>query len=400
MATSTQVDGDLRTPIAGLSPRPESAEPSGLTITDVRIVRLRKVRDIGVLEPAWKPGGQMRFRVGGGNYVEVHTAQGLVGIGPQMDPSLVPPIRDMLVGRDPFDTEAHASMMRRLPVPSPRRGSASIDIALWDLIGKASGQPLHRLWGGTSDSVAAYASTVRLSTEASTPELAIDLLESGWRAIKLRTRHATMVEDVRVAEAVRMAVGERMEIIVDANQVTAATNDRAGAVWDLARAAETARELQALGCTWLEEPLPRSAFGQLAELRDRVDLPIAGGERTSDVDGFRLMLEQGLYDVVQPDCLVGLGITGLREIGTLAAAFGAQVAPHHGGGCLGTVAHMHLVAAWSHSPCVELIHDPPIGSYEHRFAILKDPPVVGPDGRVKLPQAPGLGVEIDPDMVE
>jgi len=93
------------------------------------------------------------------------------------------------------------------------------------------------------------------------------------------------------------------------------------------------------------------------------------------------------------------GITELRQIGTLAEAFGKRVVPHHGGGELGTIAHLHLVASWPHAPYLELLHDPPIGSYRHRFAIFQDPPVVDPMGRISLPQKPGLGVEIDPDLV-
>ena len=171
-----------------------------------------------------------------------------------------------------------------------------------------------------------------------------------------------------------------MEIMADANQAQSAGGWQPGVRWDLERAVATARELERLGCRWLEEPLPRYAFDLLAELSRRVELPIAGGENNCGLHEFRWLMERGVYDIVQPDSLVSGGITELREIGALAEAFGKRVVPHHGGGGLGTIAHLHLVAAWPHAPYLELLHEPPIGSYRHRFAIFQDPPVGGRDG--------------------
>jgi L-alanine-DL-glutamate epimerase-like enolase superfamily enzyme len=199
---------------------------------------------------------------------------------------------------------------------------------------------------------------------------------------------------------VRAEVGDRMEIMADANQAQSPGAWQPGVRWDLGRAVETARELQRLRCDWLEEPLPRYAFDLLGELNRLVELPIAGGENNSGLHEFRWMMEQGVYDILQPDSLVSGGITELRKIGALAEAAGKRVVPHHGGGGIGTIAHLHLVASWPHAPYLELLHEPPIGSYRHRFAIFQDPPVVDSAGRMTLPQRPGLGVEIDPDLVE
>ena len=74
--------------------------------------------------------------------------------------------------------------------------------------------------------------------------------------------------------------------------------------------------------------------------------------------------------------------------------------PHHGGGDLGTIAHLHLVASWSHAPYIELLHDPPTGDYRHRFSIMRDPPLLDKDGFIHVPQGHGLGVEINPDLME
>lgn len=370
-----------------------------MKITDVRLVRLKTVRKAGSLEPAWNPAGRMRFRVGGGKYLEVHTDQGLVGIGPAMDPSLLPTVNEHLAGRDPFDVEAHADRLRYYGGGRPRRGGASVDIALWDLIGKASGQPLYKLWGGEKEKVLVYASTIQLSTPERTPLLAAELMEEGWKAVKLRLHHAAIEEDTRTVEAVRAAVGDRVEIMADANQAQSPGTWQPGVQWDLERAVETARELQRLGCRWLEEPLPRYAFDLLAELNRLVELPIAGGENNCGLHEFRWMMERGVYDIVQPDSLVSGGITELRKIASLAEALGKSVVPHHGGGGIGTIAHLHLVASWPNAPYLELLHEPPVGSYRHRLAILQDPPVVDATGYMSLPQGPGLGVEIDPELI-
>jgi L-alanine-DL-glutamate epimerase-like enolase superfamily enzyme len=151
---------------------------------------------------------------------------------------------------------------------------------------------------------------------------------------------------------------------------------------------------------WLEEPLPRYAFDQLAELNSQVAIYLAGGENNRREQEFVEMLQRGVYDILQPESMAAEGITGLRKVGVLAEAFGRKVVPHHGGGQLGTVAHMHLVASWPHAPYLELLHDPPVADYRHRFAVMKNPPTVDGEGMVTVPGGPGLGVEFDPAMIE
>lgn len=371
-----------------------------LQITDVQLVSLKTIKDVGVLEPAWDPGGELRFQIGGGAYVAIHTDAGLVGIGPACDPHLLPAIKSHLVGTDPFDTEPHVATMRYYAQGLPYRGTAGVDIALWDLIGKACGQPLYKLWGGAKDQVVPYASLMQLSTPDERARQATALMHEGWQAIKIRIHHPTLQEDIRTVEKVRQAVGDTMAIMVDANQAQSSGNWQPGIRWDFRRAVDTARELQRLQCTWLEEPLPRYAFQQLAELRQRVELPIAGGENNIGMHEFLQMLREDAYDIVQPECLVLEGISALRKIGVLAEAFGKQVVPHHGAWHLGIMAHLHFVASCPHAPYLELLHDPPIGDYRHGFSILQDPPTVDDDGYIRVPQGPGLGVEINPDFVE
>jgi L-alanine-DL-glutamate epimerase-like enolase superfamily enzyme len=240
---------------------------------------------------------------------------------------------------------------------------------------------------------------VQLSTPEERARLAAALVEEGWQAIKLRLHHETMAEDVETELEVRKAVRDRMTIMVDANQAQSSGNWQPGVRWNYRRALETARELQDLGCYWLEEPLPRYAFNDLARLNDAVELPIAGGENNRGLHEFLQMLRDGVYDILQPESMVSGGVTELRKIGVLAEAFGKRVAPHHGGRGLGTIAHLHLVASWPHAPYLELLHDPPVGDYRHGFSVLQEPPVVDSSGYVAVPQGPGLGVEINRDLV-
>jgi L-alanine-DL-glutamate epimerase-like enolase superfamily enzyme len=371
-----------------------------MKIVGVRLLTLRTVREVGTLEPAWNKGGKMAISVGGGSVIEIETDGGLKGIGPGIEPALLEPVRAQLVGQDPFDTERHSARLRYYAAGAAYRGSGCVDIALWDLIGKACRQPLYKLFGGGKDQVIPYASMIALGTPEERARLAAQLAAEGWRAIKLRLHHETIRDDLRTVELVKKAAGERMTILTDANQAQSTGNWQPGVLWDFRRALETAKELERLGVFLLEEPLQRYEFAQIAELNSSVGLPIAGGENNRGIHEFRQMCADNVYDILQPEPLVTEGITGLRRIGVLAETFGKRIIPHHGGGSIGTIATLHLVASWPHAPYWELLHDPPVGSFEHRFAVFKNPPRPNKDGYIDVPHADGLGVAIDEDLVQ
>ncbi len=373
--------------------------PPKLKITDIKVIPLRVIREAGELETAWDPGRKSKQTVGGGSFVEVSTDQGITGIGPGMDAQYLPAVKQHLLGKDPFAVEEHAHVLRYYVHSAPYQGTTGVDVALWDIIGKASNQPLYRLWGGTRDKVVPYASMMLLSTPEERADLAQRLAGEGWKAIKLRMHHQTIKDDIRTVEAVKKAVGDRMTIMVDANQAQSSGTWQPGVLWDLRRAVETARELQRLGVYWLEEPLPRFAFDQLAELAQKVEIPLAGGENNRGLHEFRWMLEQNVYSVLQPESMVLDGITALRKVGTMAEAYGKKVVPHHGGGSLGVIAHLHLVASWPNSPFLEMLHDPPVADYHNRWATMAGAPEVGRDGFIAVPQGPGLGVDVDRSLI-
>jgi L-alanine-DL-glutamate epimerase-like enolase superfamily enzyme len=190
-----------------------------------------------------------------------------------------------------------------------------------------------------------------------------------------------------------------MTITVDANQAQSAINWQPGVHWDYARALQTARELEALAVVWLEEPLPQYAFEDIARLNDAVSIPTAGGENNVGLHEFTRKVRENVYDVLQPESMVNAGITTLRKIGTLAQAFWKKCVPQQGGGDIGGGAHLHLVPSWSNAPFMELLHDPPIGDYRHKFSIFANPPEVS-EGMMSVLTGPGLGVEINPDLIE
>jgi D-galactarolactone cycloisomerase len=376
----------------------EMRSASPLKITDIRIVRLKVVRETGTIEAAWNPGTTITERIGGNSVIEIHTDQGVTGIGPGIEPALLEAAKAQLVGKDPFSVERLAGPLRYYIGGSPHTVS-SLEIALWDLIGKASGQPVYKLWGAAKDRVPAYASMIQLSTPEERARLAAQLKSEGWKAIKLRAHYPTMKEDVQMVEAVRKAVGDDMDIMVDANQAQSFGSWQPGVMWNYRRALETARELNRLNCLWLEEPRLRYAFDELAQLSSSVDIPIAGGENNRGVHEYRWILEQKVYDIIQPDIMVGDGVTGFREIGALAQAHHKPLIPHHGGGNLGTIAHLHAIASWPHAPWIEILHDPPAAPYTNGFAIFENPPQVDKEGYLNLPQGPGFGVEIRKDLI-
>jgi D-galactarolactone cycloisomerase len=394
--------------LAGLAPLAASraiAAQSGvqragrMKITGLRVVRLKLIKEIGSLEPAWNPGGIVTFRAGGGSFVEIRTDQGLTGIGPGIDPALVPAFEAKLKGKDPFDTDQHMALLRYDAAGGVYRGPAQIDIALWDLIGKACGEPIYKLIGGGRDKVTPYASMVKVSTPDERAAMADDLMAAGWKAIKLRLHNATMRDDIRTVETVRAKVADRMQIMIDANQAQSPGDWQPGVLWDFRRALETARELQRLNCVWLEEPLPRYEFDRLAELNRLVEIPIAGSENSRWLHEYLWMLQQGVYDILQPETMAAEGITGMRKIATLAQAFGRQITPHCALADLGTVAALHLVASFTGPDWLEIIHDPPVCSYRDRFSIFRNPPLMDERGQMAVPQGPGLGVEINPDLI-
>ena len=182
------------------------------------------------------------------------------------------------IGKDPFDIELHnAEFFQKTKA---RVRLFFLEIALWDIIGKVCGQPLYRLWGAHSSKVKPYAATVHFDrTPQQRAEDALRFRELGFRAIKIRLHHEKIADDLAMAAAVKDAVGDTMDVMVDANQAGKKAGDPPP-VWDYERTLTMARELDAMGIYWLEEPLNRFAYDDLARVRGQLKhMHLAGGGR-------------------------------------------------------------------------------------------------------------------------
>ncbi len=368
-----------------------------MKITDIQTFQLTSPELDQPLQPAWAPGTE--WRTWRGTVVKVFTDEGIVGIGSPgygASPVVEGWLKPQLVGQDPFAVERHAPLFRMA------NGAWGVEIALWDIIGKACGQPLYKLWGGFRDRVPAYASFIEVrSPEQRAADVQARQAE-GWRAVKLRIHDWTMREDIAQIEAVRRAVGDAMTLLVDANQAQqpGTMHPTPGPLWSYERALHTARELERLGVYWLEEPLDRYDFANLTRLCAAVDMLIAGGENNRGLHEYRWLIDQHCYDVLQPEAMVGETMTQIRKACAYAEMHRRLCAPHHGGGGLGFVAHLHLCAAIPNCPYVEVFHDLPGMSSDMFQWYLAEPIRLDPaDGCMPVPQAPGLGVDLDEDKL-
>jgi L-rhamnonate dehydratase len=340
--------------------------------------------------------------------IKVHTDEGIVGIGevdsaPEAVRALVTApgshaiansFHNLLVGEDPTDVERLWQKMYRGMNYIGRRGIAlhalsGIDIALWDIKGKAEGKPISELLGGAiRDKVRAYASMLMPDTTEETAERVGALREQGFTAVKLGwgPLGKDPKHDVRLAAAAKEAAGDG-DILIDAGL---------GYVADAKVAIGVARELEKLGIYWLEEPFEPDEYEAYAELADAVDIRIAAGEQDTTVWGFRELIERGHVDLVQPDVTRCGGITELIRIGALAREHGVETVPHAWKSGIIKAASLHVNAVLPDGSFQEYcVADTPINQ-----TLVKERMPVDADGFIAVPTGPGLGIELDEDVLE
>lgn len=322
------------------------------------------------------------------NIVVVETDASLTGIGltnavevsPDIGASIVAHFRKALIGLDPLDNERIWHEMWR-PKLVGRRGITTrvlggIDIALWDLKGKAAQMPLYKLLGGYTDRVDTYIAGGYYEEGKGLDELAAEMRDNvalGARAVKIKVGALSINEDVERVKVCREAIGPDIRLMVDANNA-----------YRHYQAIEFARKVEPYNLFWFEEPVEPDDYRGQQEITRATSVPIAAGENEYTRYGFRDLIERRAVDILQPDALVMGGITEFMKVAALAQANDLDVSPHGA-----QEVHIHLVAAIPNGLILEYYRDtvdPMHGKiWEHELEI--------DDGFVKAPDRPGLGLE-------
>jgi L-alanine-DL-glutamate epimerase-like enolase superfamily enzyme len=336
--------------------------------------------------------------------IEVMTDTGVKGIGAahaglEAAITIERFVAPYFLGQDPFYVERLVTVLRDTEILGAP--VYCMEMPLWDIVGKVANLPVAKLWGGYQDRVVAYCATAEVRGPKERVEDVHRMLAEGYKAVKFRFHLPDPRDDLKVVEAVRAAVGERIEIMVDANQAGVEPGHGGHESWGFATALAVARELQRMKVRWLEEPLRRHDYDGLRRLRDKLDtLPIAGGEDNHGLHEFKLLVDRGCYDILQPDALLSEGVGQLRKVAALTEAAGLEVAPHTWGNGIGLMGNLHLAAAITNCPFLEFPHDPPSGwTAAARDQMLLEPLVIDTDGCVRVPDRPGFGLVLDEERI-
>lgn len=316
------------------------------------------------------------------------TGEAIARLGPGVSAAVVHEVlAPVLLNKDPRDVEGlYEAMVRTMRARGHSRGYhleavAGVDIALWDLLGRAEGRPVWQLLAGHGRrEVPAYASSILIDTPDRMAAEAAKLKALGYRALKVKVGQSVSADAERI-EAVRAAVGSDVDLMLDANSG-----------FDPTSAIQFGRVAERLGIQWLEEPVCPDDLPGYRRIRGALkDLRLAAGEGEFTANGFVPFLDEGLLDVLQPDIARCSGFTGSRRVAALASAHNVAFAPHTGAsGPVCIAATLHLAAAVPNLLTFEdmYIHNP-------LQALLRAPLPQQKEGRIAVPSGPGLGIELD-----
>lgn len=307
---------------------------------------------------------------------------------------------DLFIGHDPRQIERHYEVLSHINFHFGR--CWPLDLALWDLAGKVTGEPVWRMLGGRADRVRLYASSGVLRDPVELADQAERYVEQGFPAMKVRFSSSaggrnSWRDDVVALEAVRERVGDDLELMVDCNQGWRMPWDTTLS-WTFKDALQVARELEILDIYWMEEPLHRADRKGMRDLRLSTSLRIAGGEMTRELSDFRDIIEERAFDVIQPDVALVGGITGCRRLVYQAREAGIMFTPHSWTNGIGVLANAHLTAGVGDCPWLEYPHDDPEWSVARRDFPMKAP-LRHEDGWLVLGETPGLGIELDEERL-
>lgn len=372
--------------------------------------------DPAYFTPSWIPGfrqSEMRFYL-----LCLGTDQGHEGYAtmPAMGferKGLGPLLGNYLMGINPLDIRLVNQRIQEFSYIGMRNGW--IDAAFWDIIGKARGEPLWQVLGGTGGFVYPYLSSGSHHNhdQEMARKITLRALEDGYKGVKLRVKSAELAPMVDYVGAARDAAGDSLNLMVDANQGWPVDLFDETPKWNLEFAQAFAQSIEQYHIKWLEEPLNRGDFDGLAELRRGTETPIAGGEINSSWRDFKAMLDTGSLDIYQPDAVLAGGTYAggisvvywlIREIQSRnqqnSATPALKYCPHTWTTGLGFAVALQLVGVL---PAHErsLLEFPLEGHWKPEYwaRFIKGGFTSDQEGRIEIPEAPGLGVQIDWDII-
>ncbi|MPY90599.1 MAG: mandelate racemase/muconate lactonizing enzyme family protein [Luteitalea sp.] len=339
--------------------------------------------------------------------VKVSTDAGITGIG-EVDSaplgvkgvidgpyshSIACGLRQMLIGEDPLQTEYLWHKMYHQNIYAGRRGiglhaMSGIDIALWDIKGKALGQPIWKLLGGGFHSrLRAYASSLFGATPTETGERARRFRDQGFTAVKFGWHPMGHDEhtDIALVREARQGLGDPIDLMIDA-----------GLVWDAKTAIQRARAFCQYSIFWLEEPLQPDNYEGYRRLSEATEVRIAAGEQESERRSFLQLMDQGKIDIVQVDLTRCGGFTEAMKIASLAQDRGLPVVNHGFTTYINVAAALHFLNAISNSFIVEFVAEEGTTLRDQ----ITQQRIVARDGFLDIPTAPGLGVELNERSIQ
>ena len=330
-------------------------------------------------------GVVLRLRTDAGITGWAYSSFGTIAGGPRVVQTILEQeIKPVLIGKDPaFPKRIRAELWKATEYQGVEGlgqfAIAAADIAIWDILGKASGLPVYKMLGAYADRVPAYSMCgwyYENDADLSQFKRAIAAaLEEGFPAVKIKVGRASLNDDIRRIEAALAMAGKERRVMVDANQA-----------FNLNEAIRRGRVYQQMGCYWYEEPIPPYDHVAYAELARELDIPIAAGENEYTKYAYADLIGRHGVDIVQPDNRRSGGVSEWMEIAAIAAGFGLDVASHGGG-----ASNVHMLLAMPNAIYLESasLKGAPSTLEELRMR----------DGQILAPELPGMGSELRPDFI-
>ncbi len=317
--------------------------------------------------------------------IEGHAFLGSAMRGADLDAqSLVKMLKPEIVGQDPLARELLFKRMTKRHRSTTLRAIGAVDVALWDIGGKAAGVPIHKLMGGFRESVPAYASSPALYKPEVYAEQALEVKAAGYHAYKIHPP-TRWEEDIKVCAAVREAVGDDYKLMLDST-------------WSYRydEALRVGRAIEDLGYYWYEDPLAEEDIYNYVKLKQQLHIPLMATEWSpGGFHAYAPWIMERATDYLRGDVAVKGGLTGCLKAAHLADGFRMNYEIHHGGNSLNNVANIHLMCAIPNSEFFEVL----LPDAAQKYGLVEDLQL-GKDGMVAAPQKPGLGVEIDMKRIE